>query len=114
MLRKSGGDLGSGELGVESREGFEKMVSDPEWELVKVLAGYPQAVSEAAAGIDPSHLTGYLYELSKCFSRFYHECPILTCEDKSLSAARLELSRAVMFVLKDAFELVCIPFLEVM
>ncbi|MDR3019271.1 MAG: arginine--tRNA ligase [Treponema sp.] len=114
MLRKSGRDLGSGELGVGSREGVGLMVSDPEWELVKVLAGYPQAVSEAAAGIDPSHLTGYLYELSKCFSRFYHECPILTCEDKSLSAARLELSRAVMLVLRDAFELVCIPFLEVM
>lgn len=93
---------------------FSLLVSDPEWELIKVLAAYPSAVTEAAAALDPSHLASYLYELSKCFSRFYHECPILTCGDLKLSNARLELSRAVMLVLKDAFNLVCIPFLEVM
>jgi arginyl-tRNA synthetase len=90
------------------------LITDPEWELIKSLAAYPAAVSEAADHLDPSHLASYLYELSKCFSRFYHECPILTCEDPALSKARLELSRAVMLVLKDAFHLVCIPFLEVM
>jgi arginyl-tRNA synthetase len=93
---------------------FSLLATDPEWELVKALAAYPAKVRESAADLDPSHLTGFLYELSKAFSRFYHECPILNCEDTSLSKARLELSRAVMMVLKDAFHLVCIPFLEVM
>jgi arginyl-tRNA synthetase len=93
---------------------FSLLVSDPEWELIKTLAAYPASVTEAAASLDPSRLASYLYGLSKCFSRFYHECPILTCGDPALSDARLELSRAVMLVLKDAFNLVCIPFLEVM
>jgi arginyl-tRNA synthetase len=93
---------------------FSLLVSDSEWELIKRLAEYSDAVSEAADKLDPSHLIGYLYELSKAFSRFYHECPILNNEDPALSKARLELSRAVMMVLKDAFYLVCIPFLEVM
>jgi len=93
---------------------FSLLVSDPEWELIKILAEYPQTVSDAASSLDPSHLAGFLYELSKAFSRFYHECPILSCEDQSLSKARLELSRAVMLILKDAFHLVCIPFLEIM
>jgi len=92
----------------------ELLVSDPEWELVKTLAAYPAKVRESAENLDPSHLTGFLYDLSKSFSRFYHECPILNCDDPALSKARLELSRAVMMVLKDAFHLVCIPFLEVM
>jgi arginyl-tRNA synthetase len=112
MMRKSrerGSDIGDRE-----RADFFLLVSDPEWELVKVLADYPQAVSEAAASLDPSRLASYLYELSKSFSRFYHECPILNCGDEELSKARLELSRAVMLVLKNAFKLVCIPFLEVM
>jgi len=93
---------------------FSLLVSDPEWELVKTLAAYPAKISESAEDLDPSHLTGFLYDLSKSFSRFYHECPILNCDDPALSKARLELSRAVMMVLKDAFHLVCIPFLEVM
>jgi len=93
---------------------YSLLISDPEWELIKLIAEYSNVVAVAADSLDPSHLTGYLYELSKAFSRFYHECPILNCEDQALSKARLEMSRAVMLVLKDAFHLVCIPFLEVM
>jgi len=111
MLRKSG----EGEGGVANRGAdFSLLVSDPEWDLIKALAAYPAAIAEAAENLDPSHITACLYELSKCFSRFYHECPILNSPDPALSKARLELSRAVMFVLKDAFHLVCIPFLNVM
>jgi arginyl-tRNA synthetase len=113
MLRKNNEQLiKNKEQGTEND--FSLLTSDAEWDLVKSLAGYPAAVGEAAANLDPSHLVGYLYELSKAFSRFYHDCPILNCEDPALSKARLELSRAVMLVLKDAFYLVCIPFLEVM
>jgi arginyl-tRNA synthetase len=109
-LRKAGETDGSAAANAD----FSLLVRDPEWDLVKSLAAYPAAIMEAAANLDPSHLTAYLYELSKYFSRFYHECPILNCDDPALSRARLELSRAVMFVLKDAFHLVCIPFLNVM
>jgi arginyl-tRNA synthetase len=110
MLRKAGQRPGD----AESAKCFSLLVSDPEWELIKALAAYPQAVSEAAAALDSSRLAAYLYELSKCFSRFYHDCPILSAENRELSAARLGLSRAVMRVLKDALNLTCIPFLEVM
>jgi len=107
MLRKSEGSA-------VTAADFSLLVTDPEWALIKSLAAYPAKVSEAAQTLDPSNLTGFLYEVSKAFSVFYHECPILNCEDKALSKARLELSRAVMMVLRDAFNLVCIPFLEVM
>jgi arginyl-tRNA synthetase len=106
LLRLSGEQPAGGD--------FSLLVSDPEWELLKTLAAYPQAIGEAAAGLDPSCLAAYLYELSKCFSRFYHDCPVLNAGNPSLSAARLALSRAVMLVLKDALHLICIPFLEVM
>ncbi|MDR1636427.1 MAG: arginine--tRNA ligase [Treponema sp.] len=90
------------------------LAGDAEWELLKSLAAYPEAVAAAAAGMDPSLLTAYLYELSKCFSRFYQDCPVLNAENPGLVKARLALSRAVLRVLKDALELVCIPFLEAM
>jgi len=93
---------------------FSLLTSDPEWELIKTLAAYPAAIGEAAAGLDPSRLAAYLYELSKCFSRFYHDCPILNAENADVSAARLALSQAVLRVLQDALHLICVPFLEIM
>ena len=93
---------------------YSLLTADAEWELVKVLAAYPQAISDAAAELDPSRVAGYLYELSKCFSRFYHECPVLNAGDPALSAARLGLSQAVLRVLQDALNLICVPFLEAM
>ena len=99
---------------IASNADFSLLVGDPEWELIKIILEYPDAISVAAENLDPSTIAGFLYELSKAFSRFYHECPILNCEDPSLSKARLGLSCAVMFLLKDAFHLVCIPFLDIM
>ena len=93
---------------------FSLLISNPEWELIKTLSLYPQAVSDAAAALDPSRLAAYLYDLSKCFSRFYHDCPILNAENPKLRTARLGLSRAVLQVLKDALNLICVPFLEAM
>jgi arginyl-tRNA synthetase len=115
MLRKIR-DQGSGigDRGSESKEVFSLLVSDAEWELVKAVANYPQAIGDAALNLDPSRLAAYLYELSKCFSRFYHDCPILNAENPDLSNARLGLSRAVLLVLKDALHLICVPFLEIM
>jgi arginyl-tRNA synthetase len=91
----------------------ELLTSDAEWELIKTIAAYNGAVAEAAARMDPSALTAYLYELSKAFSRFYHDCPILNAEP-DMAASRLALCRAVERILRDALNLVCIPFLETM
>jgi arginyl-tRNA synthetase len=64
--------------------------------------------------MDPSVITAFLYELSKNFSRFYHECPVLNAGNPALAASRLALSRAALLVLRDALDLVNIPFLEAM
>ena len=64
--------------------------------------------------MDPSILAAYLYELSKGFSRFYHDCPILNADNPDLAAGRLALSKAVLRVLRDALHLIGIPFLETM
>ncbi|MDR0382961.1 MAG: arginine--tRNA ligase [Spirochaetaceae bacterium] len=90
------------------------LTSDAEWELLKTVAAWPETVNEAAEKMNPSIITSWLYELSKNFSRFYHGCPILGAENPELKRARLALCRAVRRVLRSAFDLVCIPFLEVM
>ena len=100
--------------GFTEKARFELLTSDAEWELVKILGAYNDTVAAAAAGMDPSLLAAYLYETAKAFSRFYHDCPILSAEDADLAAARLALCQGVLLVLKDALNLVCIPFLEAM
>ncbi|MDR1074626.1 MAG: arginine--tRNA ligase [Treponema sp.] len=92
-----------------------KMLSgDAEWEVVKTLLDYNSAIAAAAEKMDSSVVAAYLYSLSKSFSRFYHDCPILNADNPDLVAARLALSEAALFVLKDALNLVGIPFLDVM
>ena len=92
----------------------ELLTSDAEWELLKTLAEYPKQTARAAEGRDPSVVTSYIYDLSKDFSRFYHDCPILAAGSPDLARTRLELVRAVLIVLKSAMNLVLIPFLETM
>lgn len=83
-----------------------------ERELVKLLLSFPEIVSEAGRGMNPSVITAYLYELSKVFSRYYHDTSILQDPDKDTVVSRIYLIRAVLQVLKNAFYLVGIPFLE--
>jgi len=90
------------------------LTGDAEWDMVKTLGAYNDAVANAAENMDPSLVAAYLYELAKAFSRFYHDCPILGAEEPELAGARLALCRAVLVVLRNAMGLVCIPFLEAM
>ncbi|MDC7124363.1 MAG: DALR anticodon-binding domain-containing protein, partial [Spirochaetales bacterium] len=60
----------------------------------------------------PSILSSFMYELAKTFSRFYHDNPVLNNDDKKVAAARIELSKAVVQVLKNGFVLIGIPFLD--
>jgi len=93
---------------------FTLLESDAEWELVKNLSTFPEALQNAAADLNPSILAGHLYDIAKSFSRFYHDCPILGSENKVLTVSRIALTRAVLQVLKNGFELVNIPFLDKM
>ncbi len=85
-----------------------------ERELIKLLARYPEVVAKAGEQYDPSLVTAYLYDLSKLFSRYYHDNPVLKAPSPALVRARIELVRMVNQVLKNAFALVGIPYLASM
>ncbi len=110
MLRKDGGrnDLPVAQIDLSALE-----VQD-EWEMLRMIGDFPQTVALAGAGYNPAVITGYLYELAKVFSRYYHDNPIVTCEDDRIRPARVGLAKAVMRVFRNAFELIGVPFLEVM
>jgi arginyl-tRNA synthetase len=90
------------------------LVREEEWELLKTLSGCAEAVALAAREYNPSVVCAWLYELSRNFSRFYHDCPVLAAETEGLRRARLALCRATLAALRHCLRLVCIPFLESM
>nr|WP_314992810.1 arginine--tRNA ligase [uncultured Treponema sp.] len=92
----------------------ELLNSAAEWELLKKLEEFPAHIDKAAAQYTPAVISGYLYDVCKLFSKFYHDCPILAAENPDVAATRLALARAVRTVLKNATQLILVPFLEVM
>lgn len=90
------------------------LTSSDEWNLIKVLGEYQENIARAAENKDPSVMTSYIYEVAKLFSKFYQNCPIMSAENTELKSARLELAKATLQILKEAMNLVLVPFLEKM
>lgn len=90
------------------------LVLEEERALVKLIARFGETVEKAATELDPSVIASYLYELSRLFSKYYHDHPVLKAPEPSLIKARLTLSAMVLQVLRNAFSLIGIPFLETM
>ncbi len=88
------------------------LAGDAEWDLVKLLAGWPGAISQAAGDLSPALVASHLYDLARSFSRFYHDNPVLNAGSPDLVVTRMALSRAVLQVLKNGFHLINIPFLD--
>jgi arginyl-tRNA synthetase len=85
-----------------------------EWEIVKSLALFPETVSAAARELNPSLISGFLFELCKAFSRYYQDHQVLRNEDANVVLSRIALVRGMLQVLKNGLQLLGIPFLEAM
>ena len=95
-------------------EALALLTHESEWALIKELQRFPSLVAKAADSLDPSIIAIYLYDVSKAFSAFYRDCPILgvSDDDKTLAGARLALASCTLTVLKNAMHLVLVPYLD--
>ncbi|MGN1207055.1 MAG: DALR anticodon-binding domain-containing protein, partial [Eubacteriales bacterium] len=75
--------------------------------LAKTIALFPERVNAALEEYEPSIVTRYLLDLASAFNRFYHECPILSCEDAERRESRVALTAAASRVLKTGLHLIC-------
>lgn len=80
---------------------FEALTDDVTYNLVKVLAGYEDAVINAAEKNEPSVVARYVISLATAFNKFYHDCNILQAKDKE-KKARLILTDWVQKILYEA------------
>jgi arginyl-tRNA synthetase len=85
-----------------------------ERELVKMIANFGEVVMDAGRNLNPSAIASYLYELSRLFSKYYHDHPVLKAPSAALVKARFSLVSMVLQVFRNAYALIGIPFLESM
>lgn len=89
-------------------------LSAKETRIVKILAGFPDKIAEAAQAHSPALVANFAYELAKEFNQYYHDTPILKEEDPSLLCMRLHLISVLAAVLRKAMGILGISLPEKM
>ncbi|WP_298903570.1 arginine--tRNA ligase [uncultured Psychroserpens sp.] len=76
-----------------------------EKELLKQIELFPEVIQNAADHYSPALIANYTYDLVKEFSSFYQNVSILGADTTAEKAFRVELSKTVANVIKNAFGL---------
>jgi arginyl-tRNA synthetase len=89
------------------------LTMDAEIDLIKNLLQFPDIIESCAATCEPHRVADYLQGVATAFSRFYHECRVVT-DDAALTGARLALSQATRIVLRNGFSVLGLSAPETM
>ncbi len=82
------------------------LTEEAEANLIKTLKLFPDKVESARKELEPSFIARYLLDVCADFNRFYHDCPVLKCEDKAVKDTRIALVKATSIVLKNGLTLI--------
>jgi arginyl-tRNA synthetase len=99
----------TGSNAAESQVQWNLLTHSSERKLIQKLLYFHSTVLASGLQYRPSLLCTYLYDLSKAFNLFYHECSIGQAETAELKTARLSLSYCVGQVLGKGLSLLGIP-----
>jgi len=89
---------------VSGSAALERLNSEWELELMRVMMRWPDVVRESAEALEPHRLAFFTDELAAAIHRFYKNCRVLT-DDAPLTAARLLLSRSARTTIANALGL---------
>jgi len=84
---------------------YRRLETEPELDLIRKLAEWPEILERAARQRALHPLTAYAQELAASFHYFYTKCRVVG-EDKELSAARMSLSDATRIILKSVLSII--------
>ena len=90
---------------------IEKQLEKAEFELIKKLFQFKDAVTSAYNNMNPSVIANYSYQLSQLFNEFYHSCPVINSDNEQF---RLALVSSFRQVLKNSLYLLGIETIEEM
>ena len=69
------------------------------------LLRFEETLAETVVDYRPNVLTGYLFELAKCFSAFFENCPVLKAETEQQRKSRLLLCDLTARTMKQGLAL---------
>lgn len=85
---------------------FSHIQSEKEYDLLKTIGGFPEAVAEAAEKRIPHRVTNYIYDLASALHSFYNAEKVIDPENEEKSRARLTLMKATQITLNNALQLI--------
>ncbi|WP_434813635.1 arginine--tRNA ligase [Bacillus halotolerans] len=85
---------------------FSPIQSEKEYDLLKTIGGFPEAVAEAAEKRIPHRVTNYIYDLASALHSFYNAEKVIDPENEEKSRARLALMKATQITLNNALQLI--------
>lgn len=89
-----------------------ELASVQERALALELLRFPEALAAAAQDYRPNLITAYLWELSRAFSGFFTNCPVLKAETATLRQSRLLMCDLTGRVIRQGLELLGIKTVE--
>ena len=99
---------------------FSQISSDPEFELVKAIAKFPEEVLGVANAMKKevwgtsfvsNRISAYGYSLATLFSKFYDSCPVLKADPK-VRKERLALVKAFIITMTNCLRILGIPVID--
>ncbi|NLC39841.1 MAG: arginine--tRNA ligase [Clostridiaceae bacterium] len=111
LARRAGVDT-MAELQAISDDALKLLVEDEEQDVLKNIELFPVSLERATILYEPSVMMRQIMTLARSFNRFYHNQPILRCENHDLLLARLALSGAVERTLRACLKLAGIEAVE--
>ncbi|RSL30322.1 arginine--tRNA ligase [Salibacterium salarium] len=80
--------------------------TEKEFDLLKKVGEFPEAIAIAADKYTPHRMTNYLHELASAFHSFYNAERVVDSEDQAKTQARLVLVKAVQTTLQNGMKLI--------
>jgi arginyl-tRNA synthetase len=99
---------------IEGEADYSKLSSKEEFELIKTLEGFNEAINHSIDKFEPSVVTRYAVDVAKAFNKFYNAHKISGIEDCGLKNARLKMVEATCQVIKNALYLIGLEVVEKM
>jgi arginyl-tRNA synthetase len=93
-------------------QAVEASLQDKEKELLKQIQLFPEIIQNAAESHSPALIANYTYDLVKEFNSFYQNVSILGADTENEKIFRVQLSKTVATVIKNAFGLLGIQVPE--
>ena len=112
ILEASGVDIKISNFDTKDTAGL--FAAESEKDLIKAIAGYPQAITEARSSSNPSKVAIYLYDLAKRFNLFYNAISVLRTDDPRLKESRVKLVAASLQVIANGLAILGIEIPEAM